>query len=263
MTTNADVDHEVVLQVTGLSKSFGGVDALKDVALALHRGEVRGVIGPNGAGKTSLVNVISGRARPSSGSIRLGGREVGGLAAYRLNRLGLARSYQQANIFAAETVRENLVRARAFAGRGAVDAGALIRTADLGSSMTTRAGALPYGQQKLLGLIMTLSTGPSVVLMDEPAAGLAPSERSRIDDLVRQSTERGCAVVIVEHDMDLIRRLCPEVLVLDSGTVIATGATDEVLSRPDVLAAYLGSTSSDDVDEDDDQNDNQKGDRDG
>jgi ABC-type branched-subunit amino acid transport system ATPase component len=231
------------LEITGLSKSFGGVHAVRNVSLTLEKGQVLGVIGPNGAGKTSLVNTISGRQRPTSGSVLLEGREVAGKPAYTLNRRGLARSYQQANVFAEETVEENIARAGEFAGKRAVDVDEFVTSTGLDAVWATRAGALPYGQQKILGLVMTLHTGPSVLLLDEPAAGLELSERFRIDHLVRESTKGGCAVLIVEHDMDLIRRLCPNILVMDSGVVLAQGPTREVLTRPDVLEAYLGTTS--------------------
>ena len=231
------------LEIIGLSKSFGGVHAVRDISLTLEKGQVLGVIGPNGAGKTSLVNTISGRQRPTSGSVLLDGREVAGKPAYTLNRRGLARSYQQANVFADESVQENIARAGEFAGKRAIDVDEFVQSTGLDTVWSTRAGALPYGQQKILGLVMTIHTGPSVLLLDEPAAGLEMSERFRIDHLVKETTKRGCAVLIVEHDMDLIRRLCPNILVMDSGKVLAEGITNEVLARPDVLEAYLGTAS--------------------
>jgi len=237
MTTSADP----ALRTVGLSKSFGGVHAVREVSLSVDAGEVKGVIGPNGAGKTSLVNTISGREKPSRGSVFLEGRDVTGRPPHHLSRAGLTRSYQHSTVFAEASVEENLARAGAFAGRRAVDVDAYIELAGLDAVWDATAGSLPYGQRKMLGLVMTLRTGPSVVLLDEPAAGLESSERPRIDHMVERCAEGGGAVLIVEHDMDLIRRLCPTILVLDSGRVLAEGETGEVLARADVLEAYLGS----------------------
>lgn len=244
-TMNKSVDNSaVVLQIEGLTKSFGGVHAVRDVSLNLGKGQVLGVIGPNGAGKTSLVNAISGRERPSSGKVLLDGRDVTGRPPYFLSKRGLTRSYQHANVFAEGTVEENIARAQEFAGGRSVDVDTFVDSTGLRDVWHSTAGALPYGQQKILGLVMTLSTGPSVVLLDEPAAGLEVSERGRIDELVGACLETGAAVLIVEHDMDMIRRLCPTILVMDSGAVLAEGSTAEVLSRPDVLDAYLGTTDT-------------------
>jgi len=242
--TSSDITTDVPLRISGLTKSFGGVRAVKDVSLTLRTGQVLGVIGPNGAGKTSLVNAISGREKPTSGSVVLDGRDVTGKPPYYLSKRGLTRSYQHANVFAEETVAENIARAGEFAGARTVDVDSFIRSTGLDAVWETRAGALPYGQQKILGLVMTLHTGPSVVLLDEPAAGLELSERPRIDQLVTECAEGGCAVLIVEHDMDLIRRLCPTILVMDSGAVLAEGPTDEILARTDVLEAYLGTSET-------------------
>jgi len=235
-----DVVGDQALRVVDLSKSFGGVHALRGVSLDISRGQILGIIGPNGAGKTSLVNAISGRERPTAGSVMLDGLDVTGRSPDYLSRRGLTRSYQQSNIFAEASVEENLARAAEFAGRRAVGVDAHLQATGLDAVLNSRSGSLPYGLQKMLGLVMSLSTGPSVVLMDEPAAGLEAGERPQVDRLVATCAEGGCAVLIVEHDMDMIRRLCPTVMVLDAGALLAAGPTAEVLARPDVLAAYLG-----------------------
>jgi ABC-type branched-subunit amino acid transport system ATPase component len=174
--------------------------------------------------------------------VLLDGRDVTGKPAHALSRLGVARSFQQTNIFRSVSVRENISRAVRFGQRG-VQPGLdrLLSEFGLTERLDEQSDKLPYGLQKMLGLVMAFATRPSVLLLDEPAAGLERGERSRIDAFVQHVREAaGCSVLIVEHDMDLIRRLCPRVLVLDAGAVLADGAPAEVLARPDVIAAYLG-----------------------
>jgi ABC-type branched-subunit amino acid transport system ATPase component len=230
------------LRVEGLAKSFGGLCVFTDVRFNLEPGGLMGVIGPNGAGKTTLINVISGRLAPSDGRVSLGGRDVTGQPAHVLSRLGVARSFQQTNIFRSVSVRENIARAIRFGRRG-VQPGfeRLLDEFGLAERLDEQGDKLPYGLQKMLGLLMAFATGPHVLLLDEPAAGLERAERHRVDAFVQHARETaGCSVLIIEHDMDLIRRLCPRVLVLDAGAVLADGATAEVLTRSDVIAAYLG-----------------------
>jgi ABC-type branched-subunit amino acid transport system ATPase component len=230
------------LRVERLIKRFGGVLVFHDVSFRLAPGDILGVIGPNGAGKTTLINVIAGRIAPSGGRVFLGDRDVTGQPSHALSRLGVARSFQQTNTFRSVSVRENIARSIRFGGRGAA-AGldTLLHDFGLADRLDEQSDKLPYGLQKMLGLLMAYATGPSVLLLDEPAAGLERSERSRIDMFVRHAREAGrCSVLIVEHDMDLIRRICPRILVLDAGNVLADGAPAEVLERPDVIRAYLG-----------------------
>ncbi len=232
------------LRVESLAKRFGGLHVFHDVSFRLEPGDLLGVIGPNGAGKTTLINVIAGRTAPSAGRVLLGGRDVSGQPSHALSRLGVARSFQQTNTFRSVSVRENIARAIRFGGRG--DAAGLLqmlRDFELVDRLDEQSDKLPYGLQKMLGLVMAFATRPQVLLLDEPAAGLERAERSRIDAFVAHArTAGGCSVLIVEHDMDLIRRLCPRILVLDAGNVLAEGPTGEVLARPDVIAAYLGTS---------------------
>ena len=230
-----------VLRVEGLAKHFGGVRVFADLDFSLDPGELLGVIGPNGAGKTTLINVISGRIPPSAGRVIVDGRDVTGRPAYTLSRLGVGRSFQQTNTFRTATVAENLARAALFAGqRRPVDMSDLLHRFDLTGRLEEQSDKLPYGLQKLLGLLMAFASNPRLLLLDEPAAGLERQERTQVDDFVHHVLAQGCAVLIVEHDMDLIRRLCPRILVLDAGAVLAEGAPAEVLARPDVINAYLG-----------------------
>ena len=238
----------VDLRVEGLGKRFGGLRVFADVSFDLESAGLLGVIGPNGAGKTTLINVISGRLAPSDGRVLLDGQDVTGEPAHVLSRLGVARSFQQTNIFRSVSVRENISRAVRFGRRG-VQPGLerLLGEFELAERLDEQSDKLPYGLQKMLGLLMAFATGPRMLLLDEPAAGLERGERTRIDAFVRHVREAGgCSVLIVEHDMDLIRRLCPRVLVLDAGVVLADGAPAEVLARPDVITAYLGGAEDED-----------------
>jgi branched-chain amino acid transport system ATP-binding protein len=235
------------LRVEKLAKRFGGLRVFHDVSFGLAPGDLLGVIGPNGAGKTTLINVIAGRLAPSAGRVLLGGRDVTGRPSHALSRLGVARSFQQTNTFRSVSVRENIARAVRFGGRG--DASGLqqmLHDFELAERLDEQSDKLPYGLQKMLGLLMAFATRPQVLLLDEPAAGLERGERSRIDTFVAHArTSGGCSVLIVEHDMDLIRRLCPRILVLDAGNVLAEGTPAEVLARPDVISAYLGTGDED------------------
>jgi ABC-type branched-subunit amino acid transport system ATPase component len=229
------------LRAEGLGKRFGGLQVFSDISFTLAQGDLLGVIGPNGAGKTTLINVLSGRIPPSTGRVRVGERDVTGQPAHALARLGVARSFQQTNTFRSVPVAENIARAIRFGGRGTPPGlDALMAEFGLAPRLNEQSDKLPYGLQKMLGLIMVFATSPRVLLLDEPAAGLEQAERHHIDRFVQHVRTAGASVLIVEHDMDLIRRLCPRILVLDAGVVLADGPPAEVLAREDVIAAYLG-----------------------
>ncbi len=239
------------LQVEKLSKRFGGLQVFADLSFRLAPGEIMGVIGPNGAGKTTLINVICGKLAPSGGSIRLGGKPIARMSFHTLSRMGLVRSFQQTNTFKSATVRENLSRAVRFSGSppwiwDRLDG--MLRQFELAPRLDEPSDKLPYGLQKMLGLLLAYATRPKVLLLDEPAAGLERRERTLVDAFVKAAqADHGCSILIVEHDMDLIRRLCPRILVLDAGHLIAEGAPEDVLSRPDVIDAYMGVTEDDEV----------------
>ena len=238
------------LRVEGLAKRFGGLRVFQDIHFSLPPGEILGVIGPNGAGKTTLINVISGRITPTAGKVFLGGRNITGQPSHALSRLGVGRSFQQTNTFRSASVRENISRALRFSRRSgaAVGLDLLLRDFELTDRLDEQSDKLPYGLQKMLGMAMAYATGPQVLLLDEPAAGLDRGERSRVDSFVAHVREHGgCGVLIVEHDMDLIRRMCPRILVLDAGNVLADGPPAEVLARQDVIKAYLGAGDEDET----------------
>lgn len=237
------------LQVTGLARAFGGVLAVSDVDVALDAGEVLGVIGPNGAGKTTLVSLIAGTLRAGRGRVELEGKDITRLSPAGRCRRGLGRSYQQTAVFGPATVAENLERARLFSGgrTGRADLAELAELVGLAERREDIARELPYGLQKMLGLVMAFACNPSVLLLDEPAAGLEAGERSRIDALVDAARGRGCSVLLVEHDMELVRRLCTRLVVLDGGRILAQGATRQVLAEPAVISAYLGAEEQPDT----------------
>ncbi|MCZ7657354.1 MAG: ABC transporter ATP-binding protein [Xanthobacteraceae bacterium] len=238
--------HADELRVEKVTKRFGGLKVFEDLSFTLAPGDVMGVIGPNGAGKTTLINVICGRLPPTSGKISLGGRDVTAKPVHTLSRMGLVRSFQQTNTFRPASVSENISRAIRFSGgsdevRERIED--LLGRFDLSTRLDDQSDKLPYGLQKMLGLLLAYATSPKVLLLDEPAAGLEGRERTRVDDFVAHARATlGCSVLIVEHDMDLIRRLCPRIMVLDAGRVIAEGAPAEVLARKDVIDAYVGAT---------------------
>jgi ABC-type branched-subunit amino acid transport system ATPase component/ABC-type branched-subunit amino acid transport system permease subunit len=240
-------DGETRLRVTGLTKAFGGVLAVSDVSVSVAPGEVVGIIGPNGAGKTTLVSLIAGTVRPTRGQVELAGKDVARLSPAGRCRRGLGRSYQQTAVFAPATVAENLERARTFGGSrlSREELGELAVLVGLGDRLDDIAGELPYGLQKMLGLVMAFGCDPQVLLLDEPAAGLEAGERTRVDALVDVARNRGCSVLLVEHDMELVRRLCPRLVVLDSGRMLAEGPTEQVLADPAVITAYLGAEDAD------------------
>jgi len=232
------------LQVEKASKRFGGVKVFESISFNLEEGEVLGVIGPNGAGKTTLINVICGMSSPSSGRIILGERDITGKPFYKVSKFGVARSFQQTNTFHNVSVEENLFRAKRFGGvhKGS-DLGidSLLDEFGLTPHLSEPSNKLPYGLQKMLGLVMALTARPRFLLLDEPAAGLERRERTQVDRFIQHAIATiGCGILIVEHDMDLVRRLCPRILVLESGRLLAQGTPAEVLSRPDVIDAYLG-----------------------
>jgi branched-chain amino acid transport system ATP-binding protein len=236
------------LRVEAVCKNFGGLKVFEGISLDIAPGDVLGIIGPNGAGKTTLINVICGMLPPSSGRILLGDRDVSGMPLHAVSRLGVVRSFQQTNTFRTVSVEENIFRAQRFSSRKhAVELGidSLLEEFGLAAHMREPSERLPYGLQKMLGLVMVLIARPRFLLLDEPAAGLERRERVQVDRVVEFARSKlGCGILIVEHDMELVRRLCPRIIVLEAGRLFASGPPDEVLARADVIAAYLGSAGN-------------------
>ncbi len=236
------------LRVEGAAKQFGGLKVFEGISFEVPAGGILGVIGPNGAGKTTLINCICGMLAPSAGRFTLGDQDITGKPFHAVSRLGVARSFQQTNTFRSVSVEENVFRAQRFGGRrrsSGADLGIneLLDEFGLSGHLHEPSDKLPYGLQKMLGLIMALTARPKFLLLDEPAAGLERRERTQVDRFVSHARKTlGCGVLVVEHDMDLVKRLCPHIVVLEAGRLLAEGSPAEVLSRPDVIDAYLGAS---------------------
>jgi len=255
-----------ILEVRGVTMRFGGLTAVKDVSFAAGQGEITAVIGPNGAGKTTLFNCITGFYRPSKGEILLHGQPgsvpLHHLTDHRIARAGVARTFQNIRLFAGMTALENLLvaqhnRLMAATGFGigavlglsrypAAERAAVERArhwlaeTDLLERADDPAGALPYGQQRRLEIARAMCTEPRLLCLDEPAAGLNPSESEALSGLLRRILETGTAILLIEHDMGVVMRISDRVVVLDQGMLIADAPPATVRADPRVIAAYLG-----------------------
>jgi branched-chain amino acid transport system ATP-binding protein len=233
------------LEVRDARVHFEGVKAVDGVDLRMNRGEILGLIGPNGAGKTTLVNILSGFQRPTSGSTHLEGRDVTGWSPSRLARHGLVRTFQGVRLFSALSAYENVEVGALGAGlgrrRSRETARELLSRMGLSDRAGMTASALPYGDERRLGIARALAARPNFLLLDEPAAGLNESETDELlttlTDIVR---DFGAALLVIEHDMRLIMRLCDRIQVLDQGVTISEGKPEAVRKDPRVLSAYLG-----------------------
>ena len=243
-----------VLVVEGLSKSFGGVNAVRQVSFAVSAGEMLALIGPNCAGKSTCVNLINGQLAADAGSVRLNGANITGKPPRDLFRLGVGRTFQIPASFGSMSVIENvqaamISRDRAVSGflRQAADyalaeAAELIASAGMADQAARNCGVLAYGDIKRVELALALANNPKLLLMDEPAAGMAPGERHDLMALTRRlSRERGIAVLFTEHDMDSVFEFADRVVVLDRGAVIAAGSPVEIRANMRVQEVYLGS----------------------
>jgi len=252
-----------LLEITSLSKNFGGLPALLEVHFRAEKGKVTALIGPNGAGKTTLINCLTGVLTPDKGTILFEGENLGGLPAHRVARLGIARTFQNLSLFPRMTVLDNVLCGLTVQA-GSSMAAALLRTPGLrhrerrlrltalealdtfglADKAQMPAGALPYGDKKRVEMARAFVSQPALTLLDEPVAGLNSQETAQIGNLIRQMRLAGKTMVLVEHDMDLVMSVSDHVVVLDGGRRIAGGAPDEVRVNPLVLEAYLGRMSA-------------------
>ncbi len=249
-----------VLQIERLSKAFGGVQAVGGVSFTVGQGERVALIGPNGAGKTTLFNCINGQLPPDEGRIHISGRDVTGHAPHRIWRHGVGRTFQITATFSSMTVVENIQVALASADGAATgllrrlgdryldEAGELVELVGLAARGGDATVELPYGDLKRLELAVAMTNQPSLLLMDEPTAGMAADARGGMMDLVDlMVAERGVAVLFTEHDMDVVFGHADRVIVLDRGQVIAEGRPDEIRADEKVQAVYLGSFDADEA----------------
>ena len=239
-----------LLEAAGLTKRFGGVAAVDDCSFAVPEGTITALVGPNGSGKTTVFNLLTGYLRADAGSVAFAGRRVRRPDPTRLARAGLSRTFQQARVFPDLTLVENLVVAiqqpwhaivrRAVGRADELRALGVLEEFGLAGHARARAATLSYGQKKLLEFAAVLMSEPRLVLLDEPTAGVNPVMVEAMERRIRELHARGLTFLLVEHNMNLVMRLCDPVIVLDHGTKLAEGAPAEIRSDPRVLDAYLG-----------------------
>ncbi len=249
-----------ILDIEGLTMRFGGLVAVDGLSFRVEENTIHGLIGPNGAGKTTTFNAISGFYKPTSGTVRLRGEPISGLAMHEVARRGVVRTFQHSTLFAEMSVMDNALigthracrpslidavlgrdrERRAEAERRAMGA---LGFFDLDRIKDERAGDLAHGHQRALGMAIAFAAGPDVMLLDEPFTGMNPEETGRMMDIARKLRDAGITIVIVEHDMKAIMGLCDRITCMSFGKLLAEGGPDDIRRNPDVIQAYLGGAS--------------------
>lgn len=245
---------EYLLEVRNVNKSFGGVVTAENVNMTVEAGQIRGLIGPNGAGKTTLLNLISGIYDVDSGSIFYKGKDITTMPSHKRARLGVGRTFQSPRFMNRASIEDNLKvgtdllnkfgYVQSFFGKKGhdfmADLNELMEIAGFSFDWNDQITALPYGQQKLLEIVRAMLAKPSVILVDEPAAGLNKQEQERASALLRKAVGNGVGVVLIEHSMDMVMSVCDRITVLNFGRVIAEGLPHEIANNKQVIEAYLG-----------------------
>lgn len=260
MIPERDIDKPPVLECINLGITFGGLKAVEDLNLAIGKTEIVGLIGPNGAGKTTVFNLLKKVYQPTSGAILLNGQDTHNMDTIHINRAGIARTFQNIRLFSNLTVEENVkigmdsqMHYNMFSGlfrlpgywkeekathQKALELLSIFNMADLANA---RAGSLPYGAQRRLEIVRALATNPRLLLLDEPAAGMNPSETAELMENIRKIRDTfQIAILLIEHDMNLVMNICEGICVLNFGKVIAKGTPEEIQANPAVIEAYLG-----------------------
>ena len=255
-----DVDKSPILEAQHLGIDFGGLTAVNEFNMAIGRTEIAGLIGPNGAGKTTVFNLLTKVYQPTRGTILLDGKDTHGMNTVQVNKAGIARTFQNIRLFDKLTVEDNVkiglhnqIRYPMWSGvlrlpgywkkekLAHESAMELLSIFDMQDLANHQAGSLPYGAQRRLEIIRALATRPKLLLLDEPAAGMNPSETAELMEVIRRiRDEFDIAILLIEHDMNLVMGICEGIAVLNFGRVIAKGTPDEIRSNPQVIEAYLG-----------------------
>ena len=255
-----DIDKRPVLETRHLGIEFGGLKAVEDFNLTIGRTEIAGLIGPNGAGKTTVFNLLTKVYQPTTGTVLIDGKDTAGMNTVQASKLGIARTFQNIRLFGNMTVEDNVriglhnqIRYGMFSGifrlpafwsgekRQHEQALDLLSIFDMQDMASVKAGSLPYGAQRRLEIVRALATNPSLLLLDEPAAGMNPYETEELmDNIIKIRDKFQIAIMLIEHDMNLVMGICEGICVLNYGRIIAKGTAEEIQSNPVVIEAYLG-----------------------
>ncbi len=252
-------DNLNILSIKGISISFGGLKALSDVNIDVKKNTVQGIIGPNGAGKSTLFNVITGLIKPNSGAISLDGSKLGHVKAHQLVPLGISRTFQNIRLFKEMTVLDNVLigqhvhsptpilsillngkKSREYENKSIEKAIAALEFMGIEDKKDEIVKNLAYGQQRLVEFARALAAEPKIIMLDEPAAGMNPTEKLNLLSIIGKLREEGYTLILIEHDMKLVMNICDYISVLDHGKIISQGKPEEVRKNPDVISAYLG-----------------------